>query len=658
MIYHSLYGGLDFNPIETGMPMETYITEIFETEAPELTCSAHVSHLYDLLPTRTEDWSSFIQTVSDSGGLGYDTPLPLPPALIEFLKQDPDVQTIFSGSDIATCTQRPTSQPLRTTNVLVSTIATPPMETFPTLSPGQPTLPPPVPTPRKSTYLSTTYESTSTHVTVRGCLRCDTAVPNPPVGPTHGDSGPSHNQPNPTPNPNNPPKPNPNTPGIPDIIISIVNNPAYTPNPRPRPNNPDQSITIGDSVFNIHPAQPTQPNQPNAQNTRAPAVVIGTNTLTPGQTATINGVPVVVPTAGGGSTIIVDGSTIGVNPVPTGPAVLTVGDTTVTANPQGQFIVGTQTLIPGGPAITVDGSTLSLGPSGTVAVVNGVTQTLGSAPIITGAPVLTVDGQIISATIIGGSTMFVLGPGQTLTPGGVLTVDGTTFSMPEDGSGSTVVVNGVTSTLNAPGLPVLTLDDSESVTATVEGGTTAFIFGPGQTLTPGGVITVDGTTFSMPASASGSVVVINGVTSTLGQGPITAAADLTINGKTYTATVRDGTTEYVLGPGTTLRPGEAVTISGTTYSLDPKGTALIINGKTSTIPSMPASNSATTTGSGSNSESTSDSSSTSRRDPGNFIASGIGISSKAGAVPGSRGGLDKWAEGAVIGLAGWILMLI
>jgi hypothetical protein len=235
--------------------------------------------------------------------------------------------------------------------------------------------------------------------------------------------------------------------------------------------------------------------------------------------------------------------------------------------------------------------------------------------------------------------------------------------MPKDGSGSTVMVNGVTSTLDSPGLPVITMGD-QSITASVVDGTTAFILGDDQTLMPGGVITVDGTTYSMPESASGSVVVINGVTSTLGEGPMTSAPDLTINGKTYSATVRDGTTEYVIASGTTLKPGEAITISGTTYSLDKDGTALVINGQTSTIPKVPASNSATTTklssksrSSGASSDSGS-SSTTSDLQPGNFIASGLGITNKEGKGAIVRGGLDKWVEGMAIGFAGWLIMLL
>jgi hypothetical protein len=673
-VYTEIWGGLERNSTET--------------EVATTTCDAGISLIdwENIKPTRTEEWSSFIKTFTTGGPKDDNsTPLPLPSSMIEFLKLDKDMQNIFRGSDLATCTLRP-----------ITTV-----DIFPTTYPSAPwlSMSPPSDETRTeqltipislgpstavvtSTYLSTTYESTSTHITRQGCLRCDTTpvyIP-PPVIPTNPAK----------PSVNNEPESHKDvvpiqTPDIPAIISSILNDPNFNQekpkatdsilNSQPKPTNPGQTITIGDSTIQIHPVQPTQPSDPNAQTQKPqiPGIVIGSQTLTVGQSTTINGVEVVVPTGGRGSSIIVDGTTIAVNPNPTGPPTLTVGDTTVTANPEGQFIVGTQTLAPGGSAITVDGSTLSLGPSGTIAVVNGVTQTLANAPFDTGVPVLTVNGQTISATVVGGSTQFVLAPGQTLTEGGVLTVDGTTFSMPTDGSGSTIIVDGVTSTLNAPGLPILSLD-TQLVTASVTGGTTAFVLGPGQTLTPGGVVTISGTTYSMPASASGSVVVINGVTSTLGQAPITTADALTIDGQTYSATVRDGTTEYVLGPGTTLKPGDTITVSGTTYSLDEKGTALIVNGRTSTIAKVPASNSATTTRSGTKSGSTSKSSrsslgssesqsqsqsaTTDERAPGDFIASGIGIINTGGAMIPRGGGLHNWAEGVIMGMAGWILLLL
>jgi hypothetical protein len=82
---------------------------------------------------------------------------------------------------------------------------------------------------------------------------------------------------------------------------------------------------------------------------------------------------------------------------------------------------------------------------------------------------------------------------------------------------------------------------------------------------------------------------------------------VTIAGHVYTPslTTYDSTTEIVLAPGTTLKPGSATTIDGTLVSIDQSATALVIGSSTSmTVSTAP---SATTTG------------------IGGFIASGIGV---------------------------------
>ncbi|KAJ4342861.1 hypothetical protein N0V95_006801 [Ascochyta clinopodiicola] len=596
-----------------------------------------------------------------------DSPLPVPTKLVNFLAQDPAIQEQFQG-DLPK-TPKPTEQDPSTNN------------------------------------------------------NNDDPVPTHSSDPKTDDrpktSGKPQDQPQNT--PQNTAKPDvKTTPSVPDIINSIISdNPILTRTPQEQPTDSDQTITIGDSKVAINP-QPSKQGQgePNQQNVSPTVVVIGTQTVTVGQTTTINGVPVIVPT-GGGSIIIVGDKTIGINPQITQPPlpVITVGHNTVTANSQGQFVIGTQILQPGGPELTINGNTLTLGPNGKVAIWNSVTGTLvtmggpsraptvsfggqpvtakviggttvfvlnsktlapgsavtvdgttfslpsgfhGSSIVINGQtqrlsaglPALTINNSPITATVAEGTTAFVLAPGETLTPGGVLTISGTTYSLPTSGAGSTIVINGATSRLNPSHLPVLPFS-GEAATATVAHGTTAFVFGPGVTLTPGGVVTVSGTTLSLPASASGSVVVINGVTSTLAPGSgmqaITPAPPLVVDGKTITATTRDGTTEYVLNSATTLRPDGQMIIDGTTYSLAPDGTALVVNGKTSIISSTPASNSASTTSS---------SSTTSERGAGDFIASGIGESSKALGSWTYGGGADKWVESLVIGVAGWLLWMV
>ncbi|KAF9698475.1 hypothetical protein EKO04_003592 [Ascochyta lentis] len=775
VIYTDLYGGADVQTKATAPNNATH-SRLKPTRS---TCQPRVSSLRNWAPTRTEDWDFFIQTFNGTAPMQTvtDTPLPVPTKLVDFLAQDLAVQAQFQGADINTCTLAGISEiligdPSRTFNPPAPTsapaeISVEPPATETKSQPAASSSRPPVfsSLPGTNTYLSTTYASTSKHVTRQGCLRCDTNPGDLPKTPKPTEQDPNTNKinndpvptqspnpkPNDTPKPNDVPKPNDKpksddnpktnakpqdqpqntpkpdmktTPSVPDIINSInSDNPDLIRKPQEQPTDSGQTITIGNSEVVINP-QPSKQSQvgPNQQTIAPTVVVIGTRTVTVGQTTTINGVPVIVPTAGGGSTIIVGDKTIGVNPrITQAPLpVVTVGHNTITANPQGQFVIGTKTLHPGGPELTVDGNTFTLGPNGKIAMWNSVDQTIvtmagpaaiptvtfGGQPITAkiiggttvfvlndktlapgsaitvdgttfslpsgfhassvvingqtqrlsaGLPALTINNSPVTATVADGTTEFVLAPGETLTPGGVLTISGTTYSLPTSGAGSTIVINGATSRLNPSHLPVLPLS-SEAVTATIAHGTTAFVFGPGVTLTPGGVVTVSGTTFSLPTTASGSVVVINGVTSTLAPGSgmesITSAPPILVDGETITATTRDGTTEYVVNSATTLRPDGQMIIDGTTYSLAPDGTALVINGKTSIISSTPASNSASTTSSASTS------STTSERGAGDFIASGIGESSKAMGSWTYGGGADKWVESLVMGVAGWLLWMI
>lgn len=769
VLYTNLFGGPDaaVQANATARNNATY-SKLKPTQS---TCRPHVSSLRGWIPTKTVDWDFFIQTFANGSTpepTPYDSPMPVPKKLQNFLAQDPEIQMHFQDADINTCTlagigdnligdpnrtfnpPAPTSVPAGISVQPTATRTSAPAMTFS-----------PFPTfsslPETNTFLSTTYASTSKHITKQGCLRCDTnkgdlpqpePTPQDPItninydvppttpNPKNDDKPQSNDKPNdnngqktdakpqdqPQNTPQNPPNPKPDVktaPSIPDFISSVVSdNPGLTKKPAQQPTDSGQTITVGNSIVTVKP-QPTQQGQggPNQQGNAPTMVIVGTKTVTVGQTTTINGVPVVVPTAGRGSTIIVGDKTVALGPQITQGSlpVLTVGHSTITANSQGQFVVGTQTLQRGGPMVVVDDNTLTLGPKSKIAIWNGATQTLvtmvgqpavtfggkyitanilggttvfvvgdktlgpgsaitvdgmtyslpsgfhGSSIVVNGQsqrlsaglPALTVNNVPITATVADGTTEFVLAPGQTLTPGGKLVVSGTTYSLPTAGQGSTIVINGATSRLNPSHLPILPLG-SEEATATVAHGTTAFVFGPGQTLTPGGVVTVSGTTFSLPASASGSVVVINGITSTLGSGsgvgPITAAPPIVVDGKTITATTRDGTVEYVLNSATTLLPGGQVIIDGTTYLLAPGGTALIVNGETSSL-STPASNSASKI---------SISETTSERGAGDFIASGIGESSKSkGAGSWAHGGgVDKWVENLIIGIAGWLLWLV
>ncbi|GME38318.1 hypothetical protein P154DRAFT_622243 [Neofusicoccum parvum] len=281
------------------------------------------------------------------------------------------------------------------------------------------------------------------------------------------------------------------------------------------------------------------------------------------------------------------------------PPVLTVASSAVTAQPNSVFVIAPgATLSPGGPELTVAGTTYSLGPSASIAVVNGATQTIAPGPSPLAAapaapPVLTVGTQAYTQTTVSGTPQVILGPGTTLLPGGpaVTLGSGTTISL--NPAGNTAVVNGATLALSPPagitaaGFPaptqpsVLTVG-GQPITAAISDGTMQFVLAPGTTLSPGGsAVTLSGTTYSIPSPSSGSgpglgsIVLINGATSTLGGAslPTTQAPVLTIGGQTVTAAVVAGTTEYVVAPGTTLTPGGTVIVSGTTYSLPAASTA-------------------------------------------------------------------------------------
>lgn len=174
------------------------------------------------------------------------------------------------------------------------------------------------------------------------------------------------------------------------------------------------------------------------------------------------------------------------------------------------------TLMPGGPAVSINGQVLSLAPSGAYVVVDGTTQR--PTPVATPAQTLGIGGTTYTANSASG---FVV-DGTTLTRGGSVVVDGTTVSL--DASGGYVVVNGVTQSLSAP---VATASPAPTL---VIGGTTytansasGFVI-DGTTLTRGGSAVIDGTTVSL--DASGAYVVVNGATQTL-SAPATTTASST-----------------------------------------------------------------------------------------------------------------------------------
>jgi hypothetical protein len=333
---------------------------------------------------------------------------------------------------------------------------------------------------------------------------------------------------------------------------------------------PGQVLTVDGATITASPAN---------------AFVIDGQTAVPGGAPiTVDGTVISVPASANG--IIVDGRT-----VPgefASSTVFNINGMAITAMPGVGFPIAGQTLQAGGAAITVDGTRLSLAPGGTALVIGSSTSAItAGAGAASEIPELTIGSQTFTANA---ATQFYLAPGQTLTPGGTAVISGTTLSL-ESGA-SAVVVNGETRIFGSSSpdsmitsSPSIIRVDGQAFAANA-GGTYLI---SGQTLTPGGSITITGSngeqTLSLSPSGAELVAIVSGhtITNTLSDSAsaadATAAPVLTIGGQTFTALPgSDGANPTYLINGETLSAGEKeiVTIDGKTYvvSLAPGATLL------------------------------------------------------------------------------------
>ncbi|KAH6841443.1 hypothetical protein B0T12DRAFT_398772 [Alternaria alternata] len=379
-------------------------------------------------------------------------------------------------------------------------------------------------------------------------------------------------------------------PGAPAITVSgttlslaaagsvlVVNGASSTIQSPAFPNITPPVLTVGNSVF-------------SALDSPRNSFVIAGQTLVPGGSAIIAS-DTTLSLASSASFLVVDG----VTSVIPDPAALTinVGNEVfapISAPSGPSFVVGDQSLIPGGPAITVSGTTLSLAPFASFIIVDGTTSSLVTPSLQFGnPPVITIGGDVISALPEPSGPVFVV-DGQTLFPGGSeITVSGTTLSLAQ--SASLVVINGVTSVLATPAAPLITappLTIGHATFRPLPGTGTAYLIGS-ILLTAGGSIVVSGTTISLAHGAT--ALAINGKTSFISPGIqpiITNPPLLTIGSQTYTARSGSGTT-FIIGDQT-LTPGGTITIDGTTISLALGATELIYgsSGRTTKSALFPA----------------------------------------------------------------------
>lgn len=267
----------------------------------------------------------------------------------------------------------------------------------------------------------------------------------------------------------------------------------------------------------------------------------------------------------------------------------------------------------------LDGQFLSPGANGASALsANGIISFQGAKPIITSRSTYGLAPQA-TALIANSATRTISGLPETrassffvnakpLIPGAnPITVSGTAYSLSPEATAlaindvqlipgaEPIAVSGITYSL-APKATALMVDSQTRILLSGvedDGNNAAAYAVNGTPLIPGaGPITVSGTTYSLTPEAT--ALAINGVMLIPGAEPVVAsgftyslapkATALSINGETriLSSGAQDGThfAAYAVD-GKPLVPGaKAITVSGVTYSLAPKATALVVNDNT------------------------------------------------------------------------------
>ena len=283
--------------------------------------------------------------------------------------------------------------------------------------------------------------------------------------------------------------------------------------------------------------------------------IAGTRISPGGQAVTISGTAISLNSF---SQLQIGSSTIGLaqSPETVGPAVFSVAGQTFTAAPTGFPIAGSS-LTPGGSPVYLSGTLVSLDASSHLQI-GSTTINLGINAASATQSVFAVAGQTFTAE----STGFAIA-GTTFTPGGsAITISGTPVSL---APGGTLAIGS--STIALPSQTVFAIG-GQTFTAEPTGFAIA-----GTTLTPGGsAVTISGTPVSL---APGGTLAIGSSTIALPSQTV-----FTVGGQTFTA----GPTGFAIA-GTSISPGQAITISGTMISLGPSGT-LVVGSNTMALPSQ------------------------------------------------------------------------
>jgi hypothetical protein len=280
---------------------------------------------------------------------------------------------------------------------------------------------------------------------------------------------------------------------------------------------------------------------------------------------------------------------IGPSPTAITAPVLTLDSTTITPNPSNVYIISSQTLFPGGPAITIGSTAYSLATS-TIAMIQSLqTPSFTSVASLSEAepPKITLGSSIVTLS----PSVGLVYASQTISAGGSgVVVEGTTYSLATSGSSIAIVKNGHTSPLIiasassgevTQSVPVVHIvasavisDDSvqETISSLSIPSSTPLILENGVTPTASPVVKI-----SASALVTSAPPLISIITNTL-------VPVITIDSSIAT---QNSASEFLIGSQTLTPGGPAITLQETTYSLASSATALIINGHTARLSATP-----------------------------------------------------------------------
>lgn len=262
--------------------------------------------------------------------------------------------------------------------------------------------------------------------------------------------------------------------------------PAITISGTPISLAPASQITVGGSIIPLTPVPTAVPSVVvgghSLTTDSAGDYKLGTNVIQAGSPAvTISNSPISLDQAG--SHIVVGSSTINIAPHSTQKAEIQIGDHAVpySTDSASNLVIGSKTLTPGGPAITITNTPISYGASASQLVVGS--STIDLAPHSTPKAEIQIGDHAVPYSTDSASKL-IFGS-KTLTPGApAITISGVPISL--EPSASQIVVGSSTLTLH----PVATSEKplvigSQIVSYSLNSASDVIIAGS-QTLVPGG----------------------------------------------------------------------------------------------------------------------------------------------------------------------------